>query len=203
MNKQLSDEAYQLVAEAWRLMDAKSPKSVGWHLRASKFLNADRTAVQLEIVNDVVIAEVVTRLASAFDRHIAAAGLTDHDSVTMRECKDAIAHITEQCAMQHFLTPSSSKVYIAGPMTGLPDYNRDAFFRAEAELIHHGHTVLNPAVLSDRLTQHQYMDICLAMLRSADSIYLLRGWEQSRGAKAEKAMAEKLGMVIELQGKGV
>lgn len=40
------------------------------------------------------------------------------------------------------------------------------------------------------------MDICLAMLRCADVIYLLKGWESSPGARAEKALAEKLELQV-------
>ncbi len=88
------------------------------------------------------------------------------------------------------------KIYIAGPMSGLPRFNRPAFKYAELELISEGHIVLTPATLPDGLTQPQYMDICLAMLRCAEAIYLLRGWEKSAGATAEKALAEKLQLEI-------
>lgn len=65
------------------------------------------------------------------------------------------------------------KIYIAGPMTGYPDYNRAAFNAKASELMSEGHIVLNPAVLPGGLCQSEYMDICLAMVRSADAIYLL------------------------------
>lgn len=88
------------------------------------------------------------------------------------------------------------KIYIAGPMTGLVEFNRPAFMFTAAKLTGHGHVALNPAVLPDGLTQAQYMDICLAMLRCAEVVYLLKGWEASPGARAEKALAEKLEMQI-------
>lgn len=86
--------------------------------------------------------------------------------------------------------------YIAGPMSGLPDFNRAAFHEAAAKLAERGRTVLNPAALPDGLSERAYMDIGIAMLRSADAIYLLDGWEQSAGARAEAALAEKLGLRI-------
>ena len=43
------------------------------------------------------------------------------------------------------------------------------------------------------------MDICFAMLRCADGIFLLDGWQQSAGARAERALAEKLGLDIQHQ----
>lgn len=59
-----------------------------------------------------------------------------------------------------------------------------------------GYTVLNPATLPEGLTQGEYMDICFAMLRAADAIYLLEGYENSKGALAELAYAEKLEMEV-------
>lgn len=87
-------------------------------------------------------------------------------------------------------------IYIAGPMTGLPDFNHPAFFRAALKIAANGHRVLNPAFLPVGLTQHQYMDICQAMVRSADAIFLLNGWENSRGALAELYQARKLGLLV-------
>ncbi len=67
------------------------------------------------------------------------------------------------------------KIYIAGPMTGYPDYNRTAFFSKAKELMEVGHIVLNPALLPAGLCESEYMDICLAMVRSANAVYLLKG----------------------------
>jgi hypothetical protein len=86
------------------------------------------------------------------------------------------------------------KIYIAGPMTGFHEFNRPAFHEAAAVLKSDGHIVLNPATLPDGLSQFEYMDICLAMLRCAHAIYLLQGWELSAGARAEQALAEKLNL---------
>nr|DAQ93109.1 MAG TPA: Nucleoside 2-deoxyribosyltransferase like protein [Caudoviricetes sp.] len=88
------------------------------------------------------------------------------------------------------------KFYIAGPMTGLPQFNRPAFHDAADRLSDQGHVALNPATLPDGLSQFEYMDICLAMLRCADAILLLKNWDLSAGARAEKALAEKLNLHI-------
>lgn len=89
-----------------------------------------------------------------------------------------------------------SVIYIAGPMTGKPDFNRDKFNTTAARLWAAGHTVLNPAILPDGLTYEHYMDIGLAMLRGADEIYLLDGWEDSEGAKREFNLAIRLRLNI-------
>lgn len=88
------------------------------------------------------------------------------------------------------------KVYIIGPMSGLPAHNRDAFFAAAKKLNDLGMTVLNPAVLPDGLTERDYMSICLPMLMAADSVHVLAGSDFSKGAKTEQTLAVKLGMDI-------
>ncbi|SPW34042.1 Uncharacterised protein [Edwardsiella tarda] len=92
-----------------------------------------------------------------------------------------------------------SVVYIAGPMSGIEDFNRPAFHEMAQALRAEGHTVLNPAELPDGLTEAQYMQIGLAMLHCADVIYLLQDWLHSSGARAEKALAEKLGLEMYFQ----
>lgn len=92
------------------------------------------------------------------------------------------------------------KIYIAGPMTGIREFNRPAFMFTAARLQGKGHVVLNPATLPDGLEQREYMDICLAMLRCCDAIYLLKNWNQSAGARAECALAEKLNLEIIYEG---
>lgn len=88
------------------------------------------------------------------------------------------------------------KIYIAGPMTGYENFNRDEFNRV-AEIIESVDNVaLNPAVLPNGLEQREYMDICFAMIRAADAIYLLKGHEESKGAMAELAYAKKLELEI-------
>ena len=91
------------------------------------------------------------------------------------------------------------RIYIAGLMTGYENFNREAFHKAAEALKREGHTVLNPAVLPDGLTQPHYMDICMAMLRCVDAVYMLKGWQQSAGARTELALTEKLGHAVIFQ----
>lgn len=87
-------------------------------------------------------------------------------------------------------------VYISGAMTGLPNYNREAFLEAQKKLEADGHTVLNPAWLPDGLPDCAYREIDIAMLRNADAIYMLDGWGDSNGARHELDLAMRNGMKI-------
>ena len=88
------------------------------------------------------------------------------------------------------------KVDIAGPMTGLPQFNRPAFHQAALNLSFEHHVPLNPAILPDGLTEADYMAVGITMLQRADAIFLLTGWQFSAGARAEHALALKLGLEV-------
>ena len=89
-----------------------------------------------------------------------------------------------------------AKIYIAGPMSGLPNFNRDAFNAVAHRLLGLVHVALNPEILPDGLEQHEYMAICIEMVKMADQLVMLPGWERSAGARAEHALAIKLGKAI-------
>lgn len=105
-------------------------------------------------------------------------------------------------------TPTK-KVYIAGPMSGYPDFNFPLFNRVAAKLRAEGWTVFNPAekdaeVVSnskafaegDHLgVQEEGFNFREAYLWDiekvieSDAIYMLPGWENSPGARGEHAVA--------------
>lgn len=94
------------------------------------------------------------------------------------------------------------KVYIAGKITGTKDY-MERFSRAENWLNENGYRnmVINPAKISDGLpnettTYSDYIRIGLSMLDTCDSIFMLRGWEDSPGALLELQYAVTLGYEI-------
>ena len=86
------------------------------------------------------------------------------------------------------------KVYIAGKITGNPDYINQ-FAEAEKELKASGHTVLNP-VKDKGFSYKEYIDMGLCELMKCDGIYLLDGWQESSGARLEFLYAMVTDMVV-------
>lgn len=93
------------------------------------------------------------------------------------------------------------KVYISGPITGTDDY-MERFAAAEKDLTALGCLVINPAKVNAQLpketTWEEYMQMSFTMLDMCDVIYLLPGWQSSKGAKLEVKRARNKGMRIEL-----
>lgn len=85
------------------------------------------------------------------------------------------------------------KVYISGPMTGLPDYNYPAFNACAEHLRALGHEPINPARPGeDGWDWVAFMRRALCDLSEADGIYMLPGWLNSRGACIEERIARDL-----------
>ena len=91
-------------------------------------------------------------------------------------------------------------IYIAGGITGVEDY-KARFAAAQRMLLREGEdrlestawcygspradTVMNTAELPADWPGKVYMDVCLAMIRAADLVVFLPGWERSHGASLE------------------
>lgn len=91
------------------------------------------------------------------------------------------------------------KIYIAGPMSGLPDLNYPAFHAEAARLRALGHEVENPAenpVPPCGGTWTGYMRMALRQLVECDVVVLLPGWTDSRGAVIERNLALALSMGV-------
>ena len=92
----------------------------------------------------------------------------------------------------------SDKVYIAGPMSGYEEFNFPAFNRVE-ELLRgtYGYKhVVNPAKLhrATNLPWVEFLKRDLLELITCDAVFLLEGWEKSRGATLEAFVAYALGL---------
>ena len=93
------------------------------------------------------------------------------------------------------------RVYLAGPMTGIAEFNFPAFNAEAARLRATGLYVLNPADhgVVDGADWADYLRHDIAGLASCERIHLLRGWSKSKGATLEVTIAKALGMSITFQ----
>lgn len=99
------------------------------------------------------------------------------------------------------------KVYIAGPMRGIPDYNFPAFDAASEKWKAAGHTPFSPAAVdrachvdsSAELTEalcRRVIMLDITLILHSDAIALLPGWENSSGVAVELALAQFLKLPI-------
>ena len=101
------------------------------------------------------------------------------------------------------------RIYIAGPMTGLPDLNRAEFRKAvdfiwkalkETAIGFNPHQVADMLGWTEKTPPSEIASVLLGELVNCDAIYMLRGWENSKGATAEHAVAKWIGLEITYQG---
>jgi hypothetical protein len=90
------------------------------------------------------------------------------------------------------------KIYLAGPMTGYPDFNFPAFHAAAKKIRDEGHECVNPAeIVSDTTTPWvDCMKRDIAGLLTCEAVATLPGWEKSKGASLEVLIAKTLGMTL-------
>lgn len=88
-------------------------------------------------------------------------------------------------------------LYLAGPMSNLPDFNYPAFHDAAAQLRVIGYDVENPVENKPpEQTWLAYMRMSLVQISKADGIATLPGWGESKGATIEVQLATDLGLEV-------
>jgi len=92
------------------------------------------------------------------------------------------------------------KIYISGKITGLNMQVAEHYFETvENELLKAGHQPINPCKILPYHPDHdwkRYMIADIEALMSCDAILMLDNWTDSKGAKIEHAIAEKLGLQL-------
>ena len=105
---------------------------------------------------------------------------------------------------------NKNAIYISGKMSGMPEYNYDGFKKAEIKLKRQfpESVIINPmdVILKiysmDDLLNNNYdyqfvLDTVIKVLKEdCKAIYMLKGWENSNGARAELRTAISLHYLI-------
>ncbi|MDO9163564.1 MAG: DUF4406 domain-containing protein [Methylococcaceae bacterium] len=87
-----------------------------------------------------------------------------------------------------------TRIYLAGPMSGLPEFNYPAFNEAAAQLRARGFIVENPAENQQPPcgSWEGYMRLSLTQMLACDCVVLLPGYRASKGASVENLVASYL-----------
>ena len=98
----------------------------------------------------------------------------------------------------HLRADRERRVYVAGPMTGLPEYNFPMFNATAARLRSEGWHVENPAEHGhvDGAGWSDYLRWDISRIATRGAIYLLPGWSKSKGATLEVHIAGVLGLQV-------
>lgn len=90
------------------------------------------------------------------------------------------------------------KVYISGPITGMPMGNIQSFLEYELELTRQGHFAVNPHNIDheNSKSKEESINIDHEALVKCDEIHFLPGWEKVKKCRNQKLTAECRGMRI-------
>lgn len=91
---------------------------------------------------------------------------------------------------------TTHRVYLSGPMSGIAENNFPEFHRWAKDLRDRGFDVVSPAEIEEAGTWEMCLRADLRELCTCDTIALMPGWENSKGAHLELHIAHRLGMVV-------
>ena len=125
-----------------------------------------------------------------------AKSLRAHFASTTPQADSAPAEAVQRII--HLRADRERRVYVAGPMTGLPEYNFPLFNATAARLRSEGWHVENPAEHGhvDGAGWSDYLRWDISRIATCGAIYLLPGWSKSKGATLEVRIAGELGMQV-------
>ena len=114
-------------------------------------------------------------------------------------CKDAGKEILNPEIINK--PKNKNLIFISGPIKGIKDY-KDKFNEAEKYLQNNGFVnIINPAKVAealpvDAIKYEDFLKIDLQMLNACSMIYMLKGWDNSKGAGKEHEYAINHGIDI-------
>lgn len=102
------------------------------------------------------------------------------------------------------------KIYLAGPMRGIKNFNIEAFAAAAIRLRLEGHEVFSPAEKGCEVEVMENPSLANSLefrrrvfsldtdyiCNHAEAVAMLPGWRLSKGAQAEHALADAIGIKI-------
>lgn len=92
------------------------------------------------------------------------------------------------------------RIYIAGPISGMPQYNRKAFEHAKGILKAGGYIPVSPLDFVPEGEEEKpyvhYIKQGLDLLDSCQAALFLPGWRRSPGARIERIFARREGKAI-------
>lgn len=98
------------------------------------------------------------------------------------------------------------KIYISGKITGLPIEDAKAMFQAAEDHLNlsylaHNVEVINPMKIDHNhgLSWEEYMREDIYALLGCDGVYMLKNWEDSKGARVEYAIAKELNLTVQYE----
>lgn len=92
---------------------------------------------------------------------------------------------------------STARIYVCGPMTGLPEFNYPAFAAETTRLRALGYEVVSPAEINPNGgTWQECMKRDIAQLMTCNLLVCLPGRTESRGARIETNLANELGITV-------
>ena len=98
------------------------------------------------------------------------------------------------------------KIYISGKISGLPLEEAQNLFQEAEDHLNESLKAHNPEVINPMKIEHnhgqsweEYMREDIYALLHCDAIFMMKNWEDSRGARLEYAIAKELNLVISFQ----
>ena len=106
---------------------------------------------------------------------------------------------TQGTNTSHRQKVENMKIYLSGKISGTDlTHTRKRFSNVADKLQALGHEVTNPLCngLSETAPWEAHIAKDIANLLQCEGIYMLKGWEESQGARIEHAVAKEIGLKV-------